>query len=94
MSEPLLAIRNFAVDYITERGPVRAIDRVSLDVARGEILGIAGESGSGKTTLAQAVLRILPPPAVISAGEVIFEGRDLLSLSESELRALRWRIAD
>jgi peptide/nickel transport system ATP-binding protein len=70
---------------------VRAIDRVSLDVAPGEILGIAGESGSGKTTLAQAVLRILPPPAVISGGQVHFEGRDLLALGESELRAVRWQ---
>jgi peptide/nickel transport system ATP-binding protein len=69
---------------------VRAIDRVSLDVERGEILGVAGESGSGKSTLAKAVLRILPPPGVISGGEVLFEGRDILSLEESELRGIRW----
>ncbi len=90
MAEPLLSIRDLCVDYVTERGPVRAIDRVSLDVQRGEILGVAGESGSGKSTLAQALLRILPPPAVISGGEAWFEGRDLLTLSENELRALRW----
>ena len=91
MAEPLLSIRGLCVDYVTGRGPVRAVDRVSLDVAPGEILGIAGESGSGKSTLAQALLRILPPPAVISGGEAQFEGRDLLSLTESELRALRWK---
>jgi peptide/nickel transport system ATP-binding protein len=90
MSEPLLSIRDFCVDYITESGPVRAVDRVTLEVAPGEILGIAGESGSGKSTLAQALMRILPPPAVISGGYVRFEGRDLLALTESELRTLRW----
>jgi peptide/nickel transport system ATP-binding protein len=91
MSEPLLVIRGLCVDYITDRGAVRGIDRVSLDVRAGEILGVAGESGSGKSTLAQALLRILPPPAVIAGGEVRFEGRDLLALGERELREVRWR---
>lgn len=91
MSEALLSIRDLSVEYITDRGPVRAIDRVSLDVPPGEIVGVAGESGSGKTTLAQALLRILPPPAVISGGRVEFDGRNVLSLNENELRALRWR---
>lgn len=90
MAEPLISIRNLCVDYITDRGPVRGLDRVSLDIAPGEILGLAGESGSGKSTMAQALLRILPPPAVITGGEVRFEGRDLLTLSEGELRAVRW----
>lgn len=90
MAEPLLSIRDLCVDYVTEKGPVRAIDSVSLDVGAGEIVGIAGESGSGKSTLAQALLRILPPPAVIAGGSVRFEGRDLLTLNEAELRALRW----
>jgi len=90
VTEPLLSIRGLCVDYVTGQGPVRAIDRLSLDVQPGEILGIAGESGSGKSTLAQALLRVLPPPAVISGGEVRFEGRDLLALSEHELQALRW----
>jgi peptide/nickel transport system ATP-binding protein len=91
VTEALLAIRDLRVDYVTGSGAVRAIDRVSLDVKPGEILGIAGESGSGKSTLAQAILRILPPPAVISGGEIHFEGRDILAMSESDLRALRWR---
>jgi peptide/nickel transport system ATP-binding protein len=91
VAEPLLSIRDLCVDYVTDRGPMRAVDRVSLDVGRGEILGIVGESGCGKSTLAQALLRILPPPAVISGGEVRFEGRDLLSLTEHELCALRWK---
>jgi peptide/nickel transport system ATP-binding protein len=91
VAEPLLSIRDLCVDYVTDRGPVRAVDRVSFDLERGEILGVAGESGCGKSTVAQALLRILPPPAVISAGEVRFEGRDLLTLGEDELRELRWK---
>jgi peptide/nickel transport system ATP-binding protein len=91
VADPILSVRDLCVDYITDQGPVRAIDRVSLEVSRGEILGIAGESGSGKSTLAQALLRILPPPAVISGGQVRFEGRDILTFRESELRALRWK---
>ena len=91
MNGPLLSIRGLSVDYITDRGPVRAVDALDLDLAPGEILGLAGESGSGKTTLAQALLRILPPPAVVSGGTATFEGRDLMSLSESELRQLRWK---
>jgi peptide/nickel transport system ATP-binding protein len=90
MDEHVLSIRNVCVDYVTDRGPVRAIDDVSLDIVKGEILGVAGESGSGKTTLAMALLRILPPPAVISGGSAMFEGRDLFSLEEHELRAVRW----
>jgi peptide/nickel transport system ATP-binding protein len=94
MAEPLLSIRDLCVDYVSEAGPVRALDRVSLDLQRGEVLGVAGESGCGKSTMAQAILRILPPPAVISGGRALFEGRDLLRLSEEELRVLRWeRIA-
>ncbi len=91
MTEPILTVRDLCVDYITDRGPVRAVDRVSLEIAPGEILGIAGESGSGKSTMAQALLRILPPPAVIAGGEVRHGGTDLLALSESELREMRWK---
>src|SRR5512140_2447361 len=85
-----MSVRDLCVDYITEEGPVRAVDRVSFDIRRGEILGVAGESGSGKSTMAQALMRILPPPAVISDGQVMFEGRDVLAMGESDLRAMRW----
>ncbi len=91
MTEPLLSVRDLCVDYVGARGLVRAVDHVSLDIAPNEIVGIAGESGCGKSTLAQALLRILPPPAVISGGEVRFEGRDLLGLDEAELQDVRWR---
>ncbi len=91
MTEPLLSVRRLRVDYVTGDGPVRAIDDVSFDVAPREILGVAGESGSGKSTLAQSLLRILPPPAVISGGEVLLGGDDLLKMSETELRDVRWK---
>jgi peptide/nickel transport system ATP-binding protein len=91
MSDPVLSVRDLSVEYISDRGPVRAVDRVSFDVARGEVLGIAGESGSGKSTVAQAVLRILPAPAVITGGQVLFEGQDLLGLDEPALRQVRWK---
>jgi len=90
MSEPLLSVRDLCVDYVTAEGPVRAVDGVSLDLRAGETLGIAGESGSGKSTLAQALMRVLPAPAVITRGHVRFEGRDLLGLDDDALRRVRW----
>jgi len=91
MTAPLLDVRDLCVDYVTERGAVRAVDGVTFDVRRGEVLGIAGESGCGKSTLAQALLRTLPAPAVITRGEVRLEGRDLLAMGERELRGVRWQ---
>lgn len=88
---PVLDIQSLCVDYVTEEGPVRAVDDVSLAIAKGEVLGLAGESGSGKSTLAQAVMRLLPPPGVITGGRVLLEGRDLLELDEEALRRVRWR---
>jgi len=90
MSEPLLDMRDLCVDYVTDEGPVRAIDHLDLSVTRGEVLGVAGESGSGKTTLAKAIMRILPSPAVITGGQVLFGGIDVLGMSEGELREMRW----
>ncbi len=91
MPEPLLDIRDLCVDYITDTGPVRAIDHLDLVVECGEILGIAGESGSGKTTLAKSLMRILPAPAVISSGQIIFDGEDVCAMDDEQLRRSRWR---
>jgi peptide/nickel transport system ATP-binding protein len=90
-TRPLLEVNDLSVDYLTERGPVRAVDHVSLDVARGEFLGIVGESGCGKSTLLYAIARLLAPPAQVASGEVCFEGRDMVSMSDAELRHVRWR---
>lgn len=91
MSEPLLSVQDLCVEYFTPAGSVRAVDRVSFDIARGEVFGLAGESGCGKSTIAQAILRILQPPAAITGGSVRFEGSDVLELDDAGLRAFRWR---
>lgn len=88
---PLLEIRDVSIDYVTQRGRLRAVDGVSLDIDAGEIVGLVGESGSGKSTLGQALLRVLGPPAVISGGQAIFDGADLFRLDEAALARVRWR---
>ena len=85
----LLEVKDLCVDYMTDRGPVRAVDRVSLELHRGEFLGVVGESGCGKSTLIFAIARLLTPPAEITAGDVWFEGRDMVSMTDAELRHLR-----
>ncbi len=90
-TRPLLQVNHLCVDYLTDRGPVRAVDRVSLEVNKGEFLGIVGESGCGKSTLLFAIARLLSAPAEISSGEVWFTGHDMVSMDEDELRHLRWR---
>ena len=87
----LLRVEDLRVEYLTAAGPVRVVDGVSFSVRRGEVFGLAGESGSGKSTIALAILRLLRPPAAITGGRIIFEGRDLLALGEAELRRVRWR---
>jgi peptide/nickel transport system ATP-binding protein len=87
----LLELEDVVVDYVLPDRRVRAVDGVSLSIAPGETLGIAGESGCGKSTLANAILQILKPPAQLSSGRVLFEGSDLVSLSHEELRRFRWR---
>ncbi len=89
--EPLIEVRNLKVDYLSLRGPVRAVDGVSFSLKPGEVLGLAGESGSGKSTIAQAILRILQPPAIITGGSVKFGGREVLEMNDDELAEFRWR---
>src|SRR5207302_5739998 len=87
----LLRIENVVVDYVLRDRRVRAVDGVSLSIGAGETVGIAGESGCGKSTLANAILQILKPPAQLTSGRILFEGRDLVALSHEELRRFRWR---
>ncbi len=91
--DALLDIRDLVVDYITPRGPARAVDGVSFSIRRGEVFGLAGESGCGKSTIAHAIMRLIKPPGVISGGELIFDGQDVLALSPRELQRFRWRRA-
>jgi len=85
-------VRELTVTYSSEHGePVHALDGVSIKVRTGEIVGILGESGCGKSTLASALLRLLAPNAKCESGTILLRGRDLLNLSERELRAIRGR---
>jgi oligopeptide/dipeptide ABC transporter ATP-binding protein len=88
---PLLELRNLSTHYVSARGTrvVRAVDEVSLSLEAGSTLGIVGESGSGKSTLALTILRLLPPAARITGGEMHFDGEDLLAKSDREMRRVR-----
>jgi peptide/nickel transport system ATP-binding protein len=89
MGEEILNIKDLKVSYQTRRGEVKAVDGVSLELYKGEILGIAGESGCGKSTLAAAILRLVKPPGIIKEGKVLYRGKDLLKLGEEEFRLYR-----
>src|SRR5579872_3550538 len=91
MPEPLLDVRGLSVAYRTEHGSAVAVDRVDLDLASGEFLAIVGESGCGKSTLLYAITQLLSPPAAVTHGSVLFHGRDMVTLSDRELRHIRWR---
>jgi peptide/nickel transport system ATP-binding protein len=82
---PFLLVEDLSVQFHTDRGVVRALEKVHLSVGEGEVVGLIGESGSGKTTTVRSVLRILPPSARITEGLVRFMGRDLLTMSEKDL---------
>ncbi len=88
--DPIIQIRDLCVDYITDNGDFNAVKKVSFDIGKGEIFGLAGESGCGKSTIAFAINRLHKPPAFISNGQINFEGRDILRLPDSELNTLRW----
>lgn len=84
-----MKVNNLTTIYKTDEGIVKAVDDVSFDLARGEILGILGESGSGKSTIAHSIMRLIYPPGKIVAGEIIFNNKDLLKLSEAEMINIR-----
>jgi oligopeptide/dipeptide ABC transporter ATP-binding protein len=88
---PLLELRGLSTHYVSGRGSrvVRAVDDVSLSLSPGSTLGIVGESGSGKSTLALTILRLLPPAARITSGQILFDGEDLRTKSDAEMRRIR-----
>ena len=99
MTAPLLSVENLQVHYRTGAptgaptggGVVRAVDGATLSVEAGSILGLVGESGCGKTTLGRAVMGVLPDAGRIAGGRVVFEGADLVAMTEAQQRAVRWR---
>jgi peptide/nickel transport system ATP-binding protein len=88
MSE-ILTIQDLRTYFFTEAGVVKALDGVSLNVLKGETHGLVGESGSGKTVTALSTLRIVPRPGRIVGGKILFDGKDILSLQEKEMRKMR-----
>ncbi|SOH95605.1 peptide/nickel transport system ATP-binding protein [Monaibacterium marinum] len=88
MSTPLLQLRNLRVTFPSPRGPVEVVKGVSFDLGR-ERLGIVGESGSGKSLTGRSLLRLLKPPAHVTMDKLIFDGMDIPSLSERQMRAVR-----
>jgi oligopeptide/dipeptide ABC transporter ATP-binding protein len=85
----LLEVKDLRTSFFTDAGEVRAVDGVSFAVEAGKLMGLVGESGSGKTASVLSVMRLLPENASVMGGAVLFEGRDLLKLSEPEMRAVR-----
>ena len=89
MGENMLGIRNLCVSYPADRGVVRAVEDVSLDVPKGEIAGIVGESGCGKSTVARAVMGLIRKPGRITGGQILLDGREISRCSEKEKSVLR-----
>ena len=91
VAAPLLSVENLSVEFRTRDGVVKALERVSFGIRRGETVGVVGESGSGKSVTAFAVMRILDPAARITGGRAIFDGVDLLTAREEEIERRRGR---
>jgi len=89
---PLLSVRHLSTEFVSPEGQVAcALEDVSFDIYPGQTLGIVGESGCGKTTTMFSIMRLLPSTARITSGEVLYDGVDLLSLSERDMRHYRWK---
>jgi peptide/nickel transport system ATP-binding protein len=87
--EELLDIRSLSVEYRTQEGTANAVQNVSIELRKGETLGLVGESGSGKSTLGLAVMGLIQPPGRITSGEILFEGNDLRQANAEDLRNIR-----
>jgi peptide/nickel transport system ATP-binding protein len=90
-SEPLLEVRGLTVRFRTRRGVVTAVDDLSFSLAPGEVLGIVGESGSGKSVSMMSLLKLIRDPNATVEGEAFFRGRDLIAMTDKQLRPLRGR---
>jgi peptide/nickel transport system ATP-binding protein len=86
----ILEISDLRMYYTTKKGDVKAVEDVSLEVAKGESVGLVGESGCGKTSIGITILKLLPDNARIIEGQVLFKGEDLVPKTEDEMRTVRW----
>jgi len=90
VSDKLLDVRDLVIEYVTDDGTVHAVNRVDLQIGRGETLGLVGETGAGKTTIALSLLGLIPnPPGRVCQGEIIFEGEDITQKSDREMLKIR-----
>ncbi|MCZ6775008.1 MAG: ATP-binding cassette domain-containing protein [Ignavibacteria bacterium] len=89
LDKHLLEIRNLRTYFFTDVGVLKTLDGIDLCVKKKETLGLVGESGCGKTMTARSIMRLVPHPGRIVDGEIILNGRNLLSLSENEMRKIR-----
>src|SRR3954469_19807712 len=89
MTEPVLSVRNLQVEFASRRGTLRAIDNVSFDIAKGEVLGVVGESGAGKSVTGLAVIGLIDSPGRISGGEIRLAGLRIDNLPPEEMRRIR-----
>ena len=85
----ILEIRNLTTELMTDRGPIKAVDNVSFSLEKGEILGLVGESGCGKSMTSMSIMQLLSRKNARISGEILFDGKDLLSLSEKEITNIR-----
>ena len=88
---PVLQVEHLTTNYKTLRGWVKACEDVSFDVEKGEAMGLVGESGCGKTTVALSLLKLLPSAGKIRKGKILFNGKDLVQMSDSQIRKIRWK---
>lgn len=88
-TQPLLDVRNLKTFFYTEDGTVRAVDGVDFEVYPGEVLGLVGESGCGKSVTSLSIMRLIGQPGKIIEGEIFYEGRDLLKITEAEMMKMR-----
>jgi peptide/nickel transport system ATP-binding protein len=89
MTEPVLSVRDLRVEFVTRRGVLKAIDGVSFDIAKGEVLGVVGESGAGKSVTGSAVIGLIDPPGRIAGGEIRLSGSRIDNLPPEEMRKVR-----
>src|ERR1019366_1238607 len=90
MVESIIQVRNLSVEFRTDEGIINAVKSISFDVPRGKTVGLVGESGSGKSVSSLAIMRLIPnPPGKVTSGEIVYEDRDLLKISEAQMRKVR-----